>query len=54
LIDSHAKGVIIPYRVVKAVGDIIIIKDLFKRKSRIPEYAMHELEEESTGEEAEI
>lgn len=33
LIDSHAKGVIIPYRIVKAVGDIIIIKDVFKRKS---------------------
>jgi len=53
LIDSHAKGVIIPYRVVKAVGDIIIIKDLFKRKSRVPDYTIHE-SEDITEEEAEI
>ncbi len=33
LIDTRAKGVIIPYRIVKAVGDIIIIKDVFKRRS---------------------
>ncbi|WP_456329749.1 PRC-barrel domain-containing protein [Archaeoglobus sp.] len=53
LIDSHAKGVIIPYRVVKAVGDIIIIKDLFKRRSRAFEYESRELieEEEEEGEE---
>ena len=53
VIDSHAKGVIIPYRVVKAVGDIIIIKDLFKRRSRIPEVTQ-EFEEEPTIEEAEV
>uniref|UniRef100_UPI0030BA2B4E PRC-barrel domain-containing protein n=1 Tax=Archaeoglobus fulgidus TaxID=2234 RepID=UPI0030BA2B4E len=52
LIDSHAKGVIIPYRVVKAVGDIIIIKDLFKRKSRVLDYESRELIEEE-GEEGE-
>ena len=53
LIDSHARGVIIPYRVVKAVGDIIIIKDLFKRRSRAFEYESRELieEEEEEGEE---
>ena len=32
LIDSKAPGVLIPYRLVKAVGDIIIIKDVFKKK----------------------
>jgi sporulation protein YlmC with PRC-barrel domain len=30
LIDSKALGVIIPYRFVKSVGDIVIIKDVFK------------------------
>ena len=34
LIDSRAKGIIIPYRIVKAVGDIIIIRDVFKRRQR--------------------
>ncbi len=32
IIDSKAKGVLIPYRLVKAVGDIVIIKDVFKKK----------------------
>ena len=32
LIDSKAPGILIPYRLVKAVGDIIIIKDVFKKK----------------------
>ncbi|HIP24902.1 MAG TPA: photosystem reaction center subunit H [Archaeoglobus profundus] len=32
LIDSKAPGIRIPYRLVKAVGDIIIIKDIFKKK----------------------
>ncbi len=32
LIDTKAEGVIIPYRLVKAIGDIVIIKDVFKRK----------------------
>lgn len=31
LIDSNSKGVIIPYRLVRAVGDIVIIRDVFKR-----------------------
>ncbi len=30
IIDSKAKGVIIPYRIVKSVGDIVIIRDIFK------------------------
>ncbi len=34
LINSKAKGVIIPYRIVKAVGDIIIVRDVFKRRAR--------------------
>jgi len=35
LIDSKALGVIIPYRFVKSVGDIVIIKDVFKfRKNK--------------------
>ncbi|ADB58778.1 PRC-barrel domain-containing protein [Archaeoglobus profundus] len=32
LINSKAKGVLIPYRLVKAVGDIVIVKDVFKAK----------------------
>jgi len=32
LINSKAPGILIPYRLVKAVGDIIIIKDVFKKK----------------------
>lgn len=30
LIDSRAPGVIIPYRLVKSVGDIVLVKDVFK------------------------
>ncbi len=32
LIDSKARGILLPYRLVKAVGDIVIIKDVFIRK----------------------
>ncbi|TDA27127.1 MAG: photosystem reaction center subunit H [Archaeoglobi archaeon] len=32
LIDSHARGVVIPYRLVKAVGDIVIIRDVFQKR----------------------
>ncbi|AEA46616.1 PRC-barrel domain-containing protein [Archaeoglobus veneficus] len=32
LIDSRAPGIIIPYRLVKSVGDIVIVKDIFKFK----------------------
>ncbi len=31
LIETRASGVIVPYRLVKAVGDIVIIKDVFKK-----------------------
>ncbi len=34
LIDSKAPGVILPYRLVKSVGDIVIVKDVFKRKKK--------------------
>jgi sporulation protein YlmC with PRC-barrel domain len=34
LIDSKAKGILIPYRLVKAVGDIVIVKDVFKVKEK--------------------
>ncbi len=33
IIESNAKGVIIPYRIVKAVGDIVIIRDVFKKRA---------------------
>ena len=33
LINTNAAGVIIPYRLVKAIGDIVIIKDVFKGRS---------------------
>ena len=32
LINSKAKGIMIPYRLVKAVGDIVIVKDVFRAK----------------------
>ncbi len=34
IIDSKAPGVIIPYRLVKSVGDIVIVKDVFKKKKK--------------------
>ncbi len=47
IIDSKAKGVIIPYRIVKAVGDIIIIRDVFKRKRKVEEtFSEEEITEE--------
>uniref|UniRef100_A0A7C3UCC1 Photosystem reaction center subunit H n=1 Tax=Geoglobus ahangari TaxID=113653 RepID=A0A7C3UCC1_9EURY len=36
LINTNAVGVIIPYRLVKAIGDIVIIKDVFKKRSELP------------------
>ncbi len=39
LIDSHAPGIIIPYRLVKSVGDIVIVKDVFKLKKEKKEEA---------------
>ena len=34
LIVSKSPGIILPYRLVKAVGDIIIIRDIFKLKGK--------------------
>lgn len=34
VIDSKAKGILLPYRLVKAVGDIIIVKDVFEKKKK--------------------
>ncbi len=34
LINSKSPGIILPYRLVKAVGDIIIVRDIFKFKSK--------------------
>lgn len=31
LINTRANGVIIPFRLVKAIGDIVIVKDVFKK-----------------------
>jgi sporulation protein YlmC with PRC-barrel domain len=47
LIDSHAHGVVIPYRLVKAVGDIVIIRDVFQKKFQ----SVAELRELTVGEE---
>jgi len=51
LIDSKAIGVIIPYRLVKSVGDIVIIKDIFK--FRRDKKKNEEIEAEAPGEEME-
>ncbi len=48
IINSRARGVIVPYRIVKAVGDIIIIKDVFKKRVKA------ESEEEEITEEVEV
>jgi len=32
IIESDAPGIILPYRIVKSVGDIIIVKDVFTFK----------------------
>ncbi len=34
LIEAKSSGVILPYRLVKSVGDIVIVKDIFRKKSR--------------------
>jgi sporulation protein YlmC with PRC-barrel domain len=52
VINSRAKGIIIPYRIVKAVGDIIIVRDVFKRPKRV-RYE-EEFEEEVIAEEQEV
>ena len=51
IINSRARGVIIPYRIVKAVGDIVLVRDVFKPRY----YEKREFEEEeATEEEVEI
>lgn len=38
LIESNSRGVVIPYRLIRAVGDIVIIRDVFtKRFQTAPE-----------------
>jgi len=32
IIDKKAPGILLPYRIVKSVGDIVIVKDIFKKK----------------------
>jgi sporulation protein YlmC with PRC-barrel domain len=34
LIESRAQGVILPYALVKAIGDIVLVKDVFKRRRK--------------------
>ncbi|RUM35051.1 MAG: photosystem reaction center subunit H [Archaeoglobus sp.] len=34
IIESKSLGVILPYRIVKSVGDIVIVKDVFKKKNK--------------------
>jgi sporulation protein YlmC with PRC-barrel domain len=49
LFDVSSKGVIIPYRWVTAVGDIILMRqvaDQFKKPEEIGEYSLPEEEEE--------
>lgn len=49
IIESKAMGIILPYRIVKSVGDIVIVKDVFKRKKEKEGY--EEIEEEMVEEE---
>jgi len=37
LIESHSRGVVIPYRLVRAVGDIVLIRHIFKKRSQSSE-----------------
>ncbi len=54
LINSKAKGVIIPYKIVRAVGDIILIRDVFKKRQKKVEERVEEVfEEEEFTEEVE-
>ncbi len=45
IIDSKAPGVIIPYRLVKSVNDIVIIKDIFKIYKEKRKYEAEDEEE---------
>ncbi|RLI77526.1 photosystem reaction center subunit H [Archaeoglobales archaeon] len=48
LIESRAIGVILPYRIVKSVGDIVIVKDVFRRRKEREKYV--DMEEEESEE----
>lgn len=50
LIESRATGVILPYRLVKSVGDIVLIKDIFRRKKKETEEQEESPVEESQEE----
>ncbi len=55
IIESKAIGVILPYRIVKSVGDIVIVKDGFKRRREKERYEdMEETEEEFEEVEEEV
>ncbi|MCX8172947.1 MAG: PRC-barrel domain-containing protein [Archaeoglobaceae archaeon] len=49
IIDSTSRGVVIPYRIVRAVGDIVLVKDVFARKklstTDVKELVLSDLEE---------
>lgn len=47
LINSRARGVIVPYRIVKAVGDIVVVKNVFRKRKE------EEKEERVEGEQKE-
>uniref|UniRef100_A0A7C3REF6 Photosystem reaction center subunit H n=1 Tax=Archaeoglobus fulgidus TaxID=2234 RepID=A0A7C3REF6_ARCFL len=42
LIDKSSRGVVIPYRLVRAVGDIVLVRDIFTKK-RTPSPELREL-----------
>ncbi|MDI9610133.1 MAG: PRC-barrel domain-containing protein [Archaeoglobaceae archaeon] len=51
LIDKNSRGVVIPYRIVRSVGDIVLVRDIFsKRKTLSSEMRELVLGEESEGE----
>ncbi|MFN3384300.1 MAG: PRC-barrel domain-containing protein [Archaeoglobaceae archaeon] len=48
LIESNSRGVVIPYRIVRAVGDIVVVKDVFTRRFQTtPEFRELNIKEES-------
>lgn len=52
LIDKTSRGVVIPYRLVRAVGDIVLLRDIFsKRKAPKSELRELVLGESEAGEE---
>ncbi len=47
LIESRAQGVILPYAIVRAIGDIVLVKDVFKRRRKKQEAEEADEAEES-------